>query len=120
MKNYLFKLGKRAKKASIEVVKSEKKNQVLKDYCSLLKKNQLKIILENKKDLKKARDKKLKENLIKRLLLDEKKIFQIINSIKTIIKFKDPIDQTLEKWKRPNGIKIAKKNNFNWGSCSNI
>ena len=109
MKNYLFKLGKRAKKASIEVVKSEKKNQVLKDYCSLLKKNQLKIILENKKDLKKARDKKLKENLIKRLLLDEKKIFQIINSIKTIIKFKDPIDQTLEKWKRPNGIKIAKK-----------
>ena len=32
MKNYLFKLGKKAKKASIEIEKSKKKDQVLKDY----------------------------------------------------------------------------------------
>ena len=38
----------------------------------------------------------------------KKKILQIINSIKKIIKIKDPVNQTLEKWKRPNGIKIAK------------
>ena len=108
MKKYLFKLGKQAKKALIETVKSEKKNQVLKDYCNFLLKNKLKIISENRKDLIKARDKKLKENLIKRLLIDEKKIYQIINSIKKIIKFKDPVNQLLKKWKRPNGLKIAK------------
>ena len=87
MKNYLFKLGKQAKKASIEALKLKKKNQVLKDYCNLLLKNRLKIISENRKDLKKAEDKKLKENLIKRLLIDQKKIFDVISSIKTIIKF---------------------------------
>ena len=108
MKNYLFKLGKKAKKASTEIIKTEKKNQVLKDYCNLLFKNQLKIISENRKDLKKARDKKLKENLIKRLLVDDKRILQIINSIKKIIKFKDPVNQTLEKWKRSNGLRIEK------------
>ena len=108
MKDYLIKLGTQAKKASIKAVNSKKKNQVLKDYCNLLLKNQLKIISENRKDLKNARDKKLKENLIERLLIDEKKNFQIINSIKKIVKIKDPVNQTLEKWKRPSGIKIAK------------
>ena len=108
MKNYLLKLGKNAKKASIEIVKSKKKDQVLKDYCNLLLKNQLKIISENKKDLKKARDKKIKENLVKRLLLDEEKISQIIASIKKIIKFKDPVNRTLKSWKRPNGLKIQR------------
>ena len=108
MKNYLLKLGKKAKDASNKNIKSEKKDNVLNDYCNLLKKNRVKIISQNKKDLKEARDKKLKENLIKRLLIDEKKILQIINSIKTIIKLKDPVNRTLKNWKRPNGLKIKK------------
>tara|TARA_B100001093_G_scaffold409516_1_gene398545 strand:+ start:619 stop:1869 length:1251 start_codon:yes stop_codon:yes gene_type:complete len=109
MKSYLFKLGKNAQKASNKIIKSKIKDKVLKDYCNLISKNQSKIIFENKKDLKKAREKKLKENIIKRLLIDKEKIFQIINSIKTIIEFKDPVNQTLEKWKRPNGLRIEKK-----------
>jgi glutamate-5-semialdehyde dehydrogenase len=68
----------------------------------------LNIIKENKKDLKLGKNKRLKENLIKRLLIDKKIILQIINSIKTIIKFKDPVDRTLESWKRSNGLKISK------------
>ena len=108
MKNYLFKLGIQAKKASNKTIKSKKKDQVLKDYCNLILNNKLNIILENKRDLKKAKDKKLKENLIKRLLIDEKNIVKIINSIRTIIKFKDPVGQILEKWKRPNGLKIER------------
>ena len=108
MKDYLIKLGKQAKKASNTSIISKKKNKVLQDYYNLILSNQLNIIRENKKDLKQAKKKKIKENLIKRLLIDEKKIFQIINSIKTIIKFKDPINQVLESWKRPSGLKISK------------
>ena len=51
MKKYLFKLGKQAVKAAIETINSKRKNKVLKDYCSLLKKYKIKIISENKKDL---------------------------------------------------------------------
>ena len=108
MKDYLIKLGKRAKKASIISVTSKKKDKVLKDYYNLIFDNQLNIIRENKKDLKQAKKKKLKENLAKRLLIDKRKISQIMNSIKIIIKFKDPVDKVLESWKRPNGLKISK------------
>jgi len=109
MKNYLLNLGKNAKKASLINVKSNIKNKVLKDYISLILNNQSKIIFENKTDLKNAKKKKLKKNLIARLILDKKKLLEIINSIKTIISFKDPVDQILLKWKRPNGLKIEKK-----------
>ena len=50
----------------------------------------------------------LKENLIDRLFLDEKKIFNIIKSIKSIINLKDTTNIVLEKWNRPNGLKISK------------
>ena len=109
MKNYLIKLGKKSKKAGDEILDSKKKNKVLNDYCNLLLNNQSKIIYENKKDLRISESKKLKENLIKRLIIDKRKILEIIKSIKIIIKLKDPVNQTLEKWKRPSGLKIEKK-----------
>ena len=75
MKNYLIKLGRQAKKALVTPVSSKKKDKVLKDYCNLISNNQLNIIRENKKDLRQAKNKKLKENLIKRLIIDKKKNF---------------------------------------------
>ena len=109
MRNYLIKLGKNSKNASLNNVSSNKKNKVLKDYIKLILDNQSKILLRNLKDMKIAKKNKLKENLIKRLSLDKKKILQITNSIKTIIDLKDPVDRILKKWKRPNGLKIEKK-----------
>jgi len=108
MKENLIKLGKQAKKSFDVPVTSKIKDKVLQDYSNLIFKNQLRIIRENKKDLKTAKKKKLKENLIKRLLLDEKKIIQILNSIKNIRKLKNPVGQILESWKRPNGLNISK------------
>ena len=108
MRDYLLKIGKRSKKAFNKPIKSKKKNKVLQDYCDLILKNQFNILKENKKDLKIAKNKRLKENLVKRLFINEKGILKIINSIKTIIKFKDPVNQILETWKRPNGLKISK------------
>ena len=108
MKNYLLKLGKNAKKASLDYISSNKKNKVLKDYVHLILNNQVKIFSENQKDLRKAKENRLKENLIKRLLLDKDKILQITDSIKSIISFKDPVNQILKKWRRSNGLQIKK------------
>ena len=108
MKDYLIKIGKQAKKASNKSVTSKKKDKVLQDYYKLIFNNQLNIIRENKKDLRQAKSKKLNKNLIKRLLIDKKKVLQIINSIKIIIKFKDPVNALLESWNRPSGLKISK------------
>jgi len=108
MRDYLIKLGKQGKKASFKSVTSQKKNKVLLDYCNLIFNNQSNIIRENKKDLIKATKSKLKKNLIRRLFIDERKILQIANSIKKIIKIKDPVNRILESWKRPSGLKISK------------
>ena len=108
MKNLLVKIGKQSKKAFLSQIHSDKKNKVLKDYCSLIQKNKKIIIKENQKDIRNAHKKKLKDNLIERLVLSEKKISNIIDSIKKIIKLKDPTNLILEKWKRPNGLKILR------------
>jgi glutamate-5-semialdehyde dehydrogenase len=104
----LEKIGENAKIAFQNKINNKKKNQVLNDYINLILKNQNKILIENEKDVKIAKSKKLKENLIKRLALNNDKISSIVKSIKTIAKFKDPINVDLETWKRPNGLKMKK------------
>jgi len=108
MKKELINIGKKSRKAFNFQVNSKKKNKVLKDYYNLIKKNKKLIITQNKKDVYDAKKKGLKKNLIDRLILNEKKILDIIKSIKLIIKLKDPTNIILEKWKRPNGLNISK------------
>ena len=108
MKKELINIGKKSKKATNLQINSKKKNKVLQDYCILIKKNKKMIINENKKDIYDAKKRGLKKNLINRLILDEKKILNIIKSIKSIIKLKDPTNIILEKWKRPSGLNISK------------
>ena len=101
-------IGIRARKASEYKVTTEVKNKVLNDYAKLIKNEKKFIINQNSKDINYARKKGLKENLIKRLHLNENKLDGIINSILKIAKLRDPIDSTLEKWKRPNGLNIKR------------
>ena len=108
MKNFLIKLGINSKKAFFNQLDSKKKNKVLNDYLIMIQKNKKLIMNENKKDVDNAYKKKLKENLIQRLILNDRKILDITNSIKSIIKLKDPTNIVLEKWKRPNGLNISK------------
>ena len=108
MNKLLNKIGIKAKNALKDRLNTKIKNKVLEDYLKLIRQNKNKLINENKKDIKVAETKKLKENLIKRLSLNSEKINSIVKSIKTVIKFKDPVDLELKKWKRPNGLKIKR------------
>ena len=108
MRKKLNIIGQKSKKAFSLNIETKKKNKVLKDYCLLLNKKKKLIINQNKKDINNAQKKGIKSNLIKRLILNEKKISDIINTIKSIIKLKDPTNVILEKWKRPNGLTISK------------
>ena len=108
MKQLLIKIGKKSKEAFALQINSKKKDKVLKDYYNLIDRNRKLIINENKKDIKNAYKKKIRSNLIQRLILNDKKISSIIQSIKKIIKLKDPTNIILEKWKRPNGLRISK------------
>ena len=108
MQKLLTDIGKKSKKAINKKLNTKKKNEVLKDYRLLILKNKKLIINENKKDIKNAYKKGIKNNLIQRLILNDKKIVAITNSIKKIISLRDPTNVILEKWKRPNGLVISK------------
>ncbi len=108
MIKYMNLIGRKARKASEYKVTTEVKNKVLNDYAKLIKNEKKYIINQNSKDINYARKRRLKENLIKRLHLDEIKLNGIINSILKIAKLRDPINNTLEKWKRPNGLNIKR------------
>ena len=58
------------------------------------KKASIKLINENKKDIKEAKN--ISKSLIKRLKLDEIKLNELIDGIKDLIKLEDPVGKTLE------------------------
>ncbi len=101
-------IGFNSRKALNSRINSKKKNKVLKDFAKLIQINEDKILSENKKDVFYAKGKNLKENLIKRLALNSNKLKSIINSVKTITSFKDPVNQVTSRWKRPNGLEIKR------------
>ena len=104
----LFKIGKNSKRAFETKLSNKLKNKVLIDYYQLIQKHKNLIIKENKKDTNVALKKKIRSNLVERLVLDDKKITHIINSIKKIVQLKDPTNLILDKWIRPNGLIISK------------
>ena len=108
MKKKLINIGIKSKKAFLHQIDSKKKDKVLKNYYQLVFKNKKSILNANKKDVSLAYKKNLNESLINRLVLSEKKILNMINSIKKIIQLRDPTNITLEKWKRPSGLNISK------------
>jgi glutamate-5-semialdehyde dehydrogenase len=99
-------IGINAKKAFFKLknIDSKKINNVLSKYNQLLSENKKQILQENLKDIRKMK----RKNLMDRLILNEKRIEDIRYSIDKIIKFKNPLNRVLEKWKRPNGLKIRK------------
>ena len=108
MIKYMNLIGAKARKACEHKVNTIVKNKVLNKYAQLLEKEKKLIFKQNLKDIVYARKIGLKDNLVSRLLINETKLKDIQNSIIKISKLKDPINNTLEKWKRSNGLNISK------------
>ena len=108
MSKYMNLIGLNAKKASLKKIKTETKNKILKRYSSLLVKEKNSIFKANSKDIKFALKKGLKKNLIDRLVINQKKLANIKNTVDKIARLKDPVNNILEKWSRPNGLTISR------------
>jgi glutamate-5-semialdehyde dehydrogenase len=108
MNKFMNSIGINSRKAFEKKVDIDTKNKVLNFYAQLLDKEKKLILRENLKDIKFAENKGIKENLINRLKIDEAKLRNIKNSINKISKLKDPVNITLKKWSRPNGLNIKR------------
>tara|TARA_Y100001970_G_scaffold288991_1_gene417996 strand:+ start:5384 stop:6631 length:1248 start_codon:yes stop_codon:yes gene_type:complete len=103
---YLNDIGFKSRIAYKKLLKIDhkKRNKILEIYGKELLRNKKKIIRENTKDIRSCK----RKDLIDRLILNERKIEDIRNSINEIRKFKDPLGKILESWKRPNKLIIKK------------
>ena len=98
MNKIMNSIGVKSRRASEKKIDLDTKNKVLNLYAKLLDKESKSILRENSKDIKFAKKKGIKENLINRLRIDEIKLKNIKSSIIKISKLKDPVNVTLKKW----------------------
>ena len=108
MIKYMNLIGRKARKAFEQKIDTKIKNKVLNRYAEFLGNEKKLVLKQNLRDANYARKIGIKNNLIQRLILNDKKIIAIPNSIKKITSLRDPTNVILEKWKRPNGLVISK------------
>ena len=84
------------------------KRKLLNEMADRIEKYKDEIIEANKKDLEYAKEANLSSALIDRLLLDEKRIKAMANSLRDIAKLKDPVGKIVDGWKIDNGLEIQK------------
>src|SRR3989338_2827254 len=91
--------AKLAREASIKLatLPAETKNKALLEMAKSVMKNSKSIISENKKDIEAAEKSGLNNALIKRLKIDESKIKEMADEIKSVAKLEDPVGKTLSQ-----------------------
>ena len=99
----------RAKTASVEMAKlsAEAKNTALCRMANALEANAEKILAANKADVETAKAKGLKESLLDRLALDQKKVQGMAKDMREVSALPDPIGSIIGTWTRPNGLIIS-------------
>ncbi|WP_407269865.1 glutamate-5-semialdehyde dehydrogenase [Radiobacillus sp. PE A8.2] len=66
------------------------------------------ILEENQKDIASGKQNGLHDSLLDRLLLTEARIHDMAEALRQLTELTDPVGETMEAWKRPNGINIQK------------
>lgn len=108
MKDYIASLGRKAKHASCigASLTVSKKNAALFEMAAALRREKQKIMDANAKDIESA---DLSAAMLDRLRLNESRIFSMAEGLESVAALNDPIGDTIEQWKRPNGLEIARK-----------
>ncbi|HPV62385.1 MAG TPA: glutamate-5-semialdehyde dehydrogenase [Fervidobacterium sp.] len=66
------------------------------------------ILSENSKDVESARQKGMKESLIDRLVLNYRRIDEMVDACNEVVELKDPIGEVVDSYVREDGLKIYK------------
>ncbi|MCL2230081.1 MAG: glutamate-5-semialdehyde dehydrogenase [Treponema sp.] len=84
------------------------KDKALAAAAAEIDKSRVSILEANARDVEKARNGGMKESLIDRLMLNDKRIDGIIEGINIVIRQDDPIGKVQTGWTHPNGMQIEK------------
>ncbi len=106
--NTLVNQAKLAKEAAIilATLSNEKKNSALEEIAKQINLQKNEILDANKIDLELAEKNKLSKQLIKRLILDDDKIHEIINEINGVKNLPNPVGKTMNAIELDNGFEL--------------
>ncbi len=106
----LFEKALKVKRASEKLrnLSARKKNEALMSIRESLERNKFKILEANDKDVKRARESGIKESLIDRLKLNEKRVDGMLKMIDTVVNLKDPVGEVIDSWVREDGLRISR------------
>ena len=101
---------KQAKGAALKIASASTlaKNSALERMAHDLDANRNEILKKNAKDVGKAKDEELTPALIKRLELDDKKIDEIIEGIRSVIGLEDPVGKLLSSTELDSSLTLYK------------
>ena len=104
-------LGSRAREAAANLGRlgSTQKEQALTLAAQVLLDRKEKILDANAQDVKAAREKGMKEGLVDRLSLNERRIQAMAEGLLEVAALEDPVGEVLSMKPRPNGLLIGQK-----------
>lgn len=106
----LIEMGKRAKNAalSLGVLGTAEKNRALFAMADALTVNAKSILKANEEDLSAARENGMAKHMLDRLALSKARIEGMAAGLRQVAALDDPIGETVEMKRRPNGLVIGK------------
>ena len=106
----MHELGARARGAGRILANAprEAKDRALQAAAASLRDRRAELLAANSEDMAGARERELGPAMLDRLALDEKRTEAMAAGLETIAGLPDPIGQEIARWRRPNGLDIAR------------
>ncbi len=110
IKDLVITLGKNARNSAktLRYATTKQKNKALNNIAKQIDKNRTTILKANQQDLDHSKNNGLEEALLDRLMLDNARLDDIIESLKQIESMPDPIGEISDLKFRPSGIQVGK------------
>ena len=108
--SYFETLAYDIKKASrqLGLMTEEQKNSALSAVAKALDEDRTYILKENAKDIELAKTNSMSNAMIDRLALNDRRIDDMLEGIKTVIRFQDPVGKSSKVWTTETGLRITK------------
>jgi glutamate-5-semialdehyde dehydrogenase len=103
-------IGQKARKAAriLALAPPEQKSLALRAAARILRARAKDLLDANALDMANARAKNLASSMLDRLMLDDKRISSMAQSLDDIADLPDPVGRLLETFERPNGLRIQR------------
>ena len=98
----------KAAAAAVAQLTTEEKNAALLAMADALEARCAEVLAANGADMARERANGMSEDMLDRLMLNEKRVADMALGLRQVAELPDPVGEVLREWERPNGLRIRK------------